>query len=234
MTWFPVYEKMDQKTFLMIGGGTVAARKVNRLRQYFAADQGGTVRIRLLAPETEIAVDAVCTEAAEELKPVTDMPIYVEWIPRAYVSGDETLGDYVIAATDSKELNAEIARRCHRQQIPVNVVDDTSLCTWLFPSLVRRGDLMIGISTGGASPAYAGQLRRQLEETVPENIDLILKRMGEIRQVLPDFASQQKHRSRILSRVLSGMLEGEVSPELSAEKLIRLYISGKGQDLDIS
>ena len=62
---------------------------------------------------------------------------------------------FVVAATDDQNLNREISALCRERRIPVNVVDDREACSFLFPALVRHGDLSVGISTGGASPTAA-------------------------------------------------------------------------------
>ncbi len=75
----------------------------------------------------------------------------------------------VIAAADDTAVNAAVAAQCRAARIPVNTVDDPEHCTFLFPALVRRGALCVGISTGGASPTAAAYVRRRIEAALPED-----------------------------------------------------------------
>ena len=88
--------------------------------------------------------------------------------------GDIDGAALVIAATDDPELNAAVSELCRWENVPVNVVDDIEKCSFVFPSLVRRGELSVGISTGGASPSAAQYIRRGVEQLVPEGFEDIL------------------------------------------------------------
>ena len=83
----------------------------------------------------------------------------------------------------------ELVRQCAREGIPVNVVDDLALCSFVFPALVRRGELSVGISTGGASPSAAQYIRRLVEEQVPDGfeeiLDFLAARRAQLKSALP-------------------------------------------------
>lgn len=179
MTVFPLFENIDHKTFLIIGGGRTAERKVRRLLEF-------TNRIVVIAEETEIKSVRVIRKKAE----LSDLEI----------------GDYVIAATDNREFNASIALYCREHRIPVNVVDDPELCSFIFPAVVKRGDLTVGISTGGTSPAYSSLLRQTLEENLPLHIGGILERMGKLRKTVPTLIPDQKRRASCYREILSQLL----------------------------
>ncbi|MEE3420987.1 MAG: bifunctional precorrin-2 dehydrogenase/sirohydrochlorin ferrochelatase [Lachnospiraceae bacterium] len=179
MTVFPLFENIDRKTFLIVGGGNVARRKVERLLQF-------TNRIVVIAEETDISG--------------------VKVIRRPFALTDLDRGDFVIAATDDRELNQQIAGYCNEHRIPVNVVDDPELCSFIFPSVVKRGDLAIGISTGGTSPAYSQLLRKTLERNLPSQIGGILERMGKLRSVVPQQVPEQERRARCYKEILSELL----------------------------
>ncbi len=179
MTVFPLFENIDRKTFMIIGGGSVAKRKVDRLLAF-------TNRIIVIAEETEIT-------KAKVLK-------------KKFTVSDLESADFVIAATDDRSVNREIAMYCNANRIPVNVVDDPELCSFIFPSVVKRGDLTIGISTGGTSPAYSQLLRKTLEDNLPDHIGTILERMGSLRKTLPKEIPDQRRRSLCYKKILAELL----------------------------
>ncbi len=179
MTVFPLFENIDGKTFVIIGGGSVAKGKVNRLLAF-------TNRIVVIAEETDIT--------------------NVKVLRKKYDHEDLEQADFVIAATDDRSVNQEIAAYCKEHRIPINVVDDPELCSFIFPSVVKRGDLTVGISTGGASPAYSQLLRKTLENNLPDRIGGILERMGKLRRVVPKEIKEQKRRSACYKAILSELL----------------------------
>lgn len=174
MSYFPFFTDISDKTFLIIGGGNVAADKILRLKRF-------TDRI-VIAPETEIEG--------------------VRVIRKEYDSGDLALGDYVVAAVGVRDIDRQIARDCRAAGIPVNVVDDIEYCDFRFPSIVRRGKLTVAISTSGSSPLYARMLRQQLEEMLPENIEQVLDEMQELRERTAEEVADQKERARIYKEAL--------------------------------
>lgn len=80
----------------------------------------------------------------------------------------------------------EISRLCKQYHVPINVVDEPSLCTFFFPALITKGDLTVSVSTGGTSPMAAGYLRRQIEEALPDRTEEILEWLGEERSFLKE------------------------------------------------
>jgi len=194
MTLFPFYEDIEGKSFLVVGGGSVAAEKIVKILKF-------TNNIHVIAPESEI------TEVPVELRPFRDE--------------DLEQCDICIVATSDRALNAHIAALCREQHIPVNVVDDRELCSFIFPSFVKRGALTVSITTSGKSPAYARTLRRQLEEVIPPSIDEILTRMDRYRSLVPQVLTQQKNRSQLYQWILAELLatDNQLSEEAVLEKI---------------
>lgn len=178
MTLFPFFEDIENKTFLVIGGGSVAKGKVERLRQF-------TDSIIVIAKESDID----------------------GFVQKNFEESDLEPADYVIGATDSNVLNEKIYRLCIEKNIPVNIADNPGLCTFIFPSLIKRGDLTIGICTGGKSPAASKYIRREIENVLPENIDGIIEEMGVFREKLKKEVPNQKERSRILKNKLIELMK---------------------------
>ena len=179
MSYFPFFTDISDKTFLIIGGGNVAADKILRLKRF-------TDKIIVIAPETEIEG--------------------VRVIRKEYDSTDLMLGDYIVAAVGVREIDRKIARDCRAAGIPVNVVDDIDYCDFIFPSIVKKGKLTVAISTSGSSPLYARMLREQIEEILPEDIEQILDEMQELREKTAEEVTDQKERARIYREALLAKL----------------------------
>ena len=91
---------------------------------------------------------------------------------------------------------------CKEQDIPVNVVDNQELCSFVFPSLIVQGDLAIGISTAGASPAVATKLRQRIEQMLPNRMEVVLEWLRQQRGWVKENIPEQKRR-RTFYRVLA-------------------------------
>ena len=167
MPLFPIFLDLRGKKVLIVGGGHVALRKAERLAPYGAS-------ITAVAPEFAPGFAALGGVTALE---------------RRFQPGDVDGAALVIAATDDAELNAAVSELCAWEGIPVNVVDDLALCSFVFPALVRRGELSVGISTGGASPSAAQYIRRLVEEQVPDGfeeiLDFLAARRAQLKSALP-------------------------------------------------
>ena len=129
------------------------------------------------------------TAVAPEFAPGFAALSGVTALERRFQPGDVEGAALVIAATDDAELNAAVSELCAWEGIPVNVVDDLALCSFVFPALVRRGELSVGISTGGASPSAAQYIRRLVEEQVPDGfeeiLDFLAARRAQLKSALP-------------------------------------------------
>jgi siroheme synthase-like protein len=179
MTLFPFFEDIENKTFLVVGGGSVAKGKVERLKQF-------TNNIIVVAKETNITG--------------------VKIINKEFDDSDITLGDYVIGATNDSAVNERIYNLCKAKNMPVNIVDNPKLCTFIFPSLIKKGDLTIGITTSGKSPAASQYIRGEIEKIIPDNIEFILDEMNVLRQKLKQDVPNQSDRAKILKEKLAELI----------------------------
>ena len=196
MPYFPMFIDLTGRPCLIVGGGTVAARKAEKLRPY-------SPDLRVVSPKFESNFDG-CT-----------------LLRRPYAPGDEEGMALVIAATDDPTLNRAISEACREKRIPVNVVDDKEFCTFLFPCLVKQGNLSVGISTGGASPTAAVWLKEQVEGLVPEGFDTILQWLEEQRPRLKA-ALPETRRSTVFSGLFSAcMALGRPMTDLELENFLR-------------
>lgn len=140
---YPAYLNLAGRAALVVGGGSVAARKVAALRASGA-------RVTVVAPQ----IDPDLARGAHGAVTVRR---------RAYRAADLRRAWLVIAATNDPAVNRAVAADAARARLFCNVVDQPELCTFQAPAAVRRGLLQIAISTGGASPALAREIRRDLE-----------------------------------------------------------------------
>lgn len=200
MNLFPFFEDIEGKVFLMIGGGKVAERKVMQLRRFRA-------EILVVAPKT--AMEGMRLSIGEtDAGKIKDMVHHAGGIcilERDFLQNDILAADYVIAASDDPALNASAAKACRDRGIPVNVVDAPELCTFIFPGLVKRGSLTVGITTGGSSPSASRLLRERIEEILPDGTEEILERMEKIRKNWKSCPSEQAKKNanrRALLRLL--------------------------------
>lgn len=145
MSLFPMFLKLEGRSCLVVGGGKIGESKIRSLLTAGA-------RVRVVAPSVTRAVSRWAGAGI------------VEWSAQEFQPNDLAAAFLVIAATSSVEVNDFVYREARRRNILCNVVDDPDRCDFYYPSVVRRGDLQIAISTGGSSPALAQRLRRDFEK----------------------------------------------------------------------
>lgn len=179
MAYFPFFVDLSNKKGLVVGGGNVALRKVQKIIEF-------EPELTVIAPEVEKEFGNFQT---------------VEIIKRQYREGDEDNFYFVIAATNNRDVNKLISTRCREKNILVNVVDDPELCSFLFPCLVKEGKLTVGISTSGSSPTAAIEIKKRIREMIPEDFDGILDYLHSEREKLKDNVSSVEERSEILRKL---------------------------------
>jgi len=156
---------MDQRQSVVVGGGSIASRKVQGLLEAGA-------KVRVISPELAPGLEALA--AAGE----------VEALRRPYTPGDLAGAFLAIAATDDPAVNEQVWSEGQRTGCLVNVVDDPQHCNFSLPAVVRRGDMSIAISTGGSSPALARRLRERLEALIPPEYADLTGLLAELRPEL--------------------------------------------------
>ncbi|MBR5753006.1 MAG: bifunctional precorrin-2 dehydrogenase/sirohydrochlorin ferrochelatase [Clostridia bacterium] len=199
MTLFPFFEDITGKTFLLIGGGRVAAGKLEKLLPF-------TDRIRIVAEEAPF-LESFCADRGVPLGTDPEGDVRPVLLQRAFRDEDLDGADYVIGATDDRPLNRHVSELCRQKKLPVNIVDDAELCTFLFPSLVKRGDLVAGITTAGKSPGFGQFVRRTLDEALPENTEDIIDELYALKLQLKQDVPEQADRAKLLKQRLNELLE---------------------------
>jgi len=181
-TGYPAILLLEGRLAVVVGGGRVAERKVRTL-----IDAGAKVRV--VADEVTPGIRARAGGGEIEL------------VDRRYERGDLAGAAAVVAATDDAEVNRGVFAEATEEGIPVNVVDNVSLCTFIAPSIVRRGDLVVAISTGGNAPALAVRIRERLEREFGEEYARFLALMGELREQV-EVPGDQDERAKAWYRVV--------------------------------
>lgn len=157
MKCFPFMKPLEGACVVLVGGGKVALHKAQRLVPF---DVDLIVCAHNVLPELTRLARRVYEEYSSQVLDGADL---------------------VIASTDDPALNARVSADCRLRHIPVNCVDDRENCDFFFPALIVRGEVSIGISTGGASPLLAALLRDRLARALPENLEEIVARAEELR-----------------------------------------------------
>ena len=184
MGYFPFFVDLEGREGLVVGGGAVALRKLQKLLPYGP-------RLTVAAPELLAEIEALpgLTRLRRSFAP-------------AMLEGK----GFVIAATDDREVNRGIAALCRERGIPVNAVDDKEQCTFLFPALVKRGDLTVGVSTAGASPSAAAGVGRRVSERLPEDFGELLDYLASLRPMVRKRVAEE-NRAAVFARLFSACME---------------------------
>lgn len=186
---FPIFLKLDTRHAVVVGGGKIAALRVQQLVR-----SGATVTV-------------ISPEAGAEIKRLAGAGSIV-LVRRAFERTDLSQRCFiVIAATNDPAVQQAVSEEAERNGILCNVVDNPGCSNFYTPAVVERGDLKIAISTSGRSPSLAGKLRQYLEEAVPENAADLAQTVGLLRSKLRleipgDLAAQKKLVGEFIEKVL--------------------------------
>lgn len=159
--FFPININLTNKTCLVVGAGNVAFKKITKLFRFGAkinvvAPQQ-IKEIKLLAKKNKITLYSRCFHA-HDLKNIF----------------------LLILATNNKNLNKEISSLAKRKKILVNVVDDAKLCSFIMPAIIKRGDLVVSISTSAKAPEFSMILRKKLEEIITPEFEYLLNNFAKM------------------------------------------------------
>jgi len=155
--------RLEERRCIVVGGGEVAFRKVESLLD------AGAREVVVISPRLGDGLAQLQRRGR------------IQHLARGYRAGDLKGAFLAIATTDDPEVNEAISEEAEAGGILVNVADDPDHCNFIVPSTLRRGDLVIGLSTGGQSPALAANLRRQLERTFGSEYAAFLELAGNLR-----------------------------------------------------
>lgn len=200
MAYFPFYIDIEKKDILIVGGGAVALRKVEKLLPFNPV-------ITVVSPE-------ICNEIVK---------LGVKTVKRVFADSDLDGMFCVISATNNSQVNEHIYRLCSEKNIPVNTVDDKERCTFIFPALVKKNGITAGITTSGKSPVYAKYIKEQLIQLL-ENINAdTVEVLWKYRAAIKASINNEEERKEIFTRLLNMCVEGALVDDKAVEEIIKEY-----------
>lgn len=183
---YPINLELKDVEITIIGGGDVAYRKCKNF-----LDFGKTVKV-------------VSNKFIDEFYKLKDK---VEMIEDVYKEDYIRNSFIVVAATNNKEINKRVGIYCRKSGKLVNVVDDIELSNYTVPSYVKRGDLLISISTGGKSPSLSSKIKKELEEKYDDSYEEYINTLGELRKQIIKNYEDISARKKMLNGLLNLNLE---------------------------
>ena len=192
MDYFPIFADLKSKPVLVVGGGDIAARKIELLRRAGAR------------------VQVAARELCEELQALADID-QLEWLSTSFDEAQLDSVFLVIAATDDSELNARVFDAANQRHLLANVVDDQPKCSFIFPSIVDRSPLVVAISSSGTAPVLARLLREKLETLLPTNLGQMAEIAGQWRDKVKQRFSKMADRRRFWERAFNGLFASQVA-----------------------
>ena len=191
MVYYPICLNITNKRCVVVGGGEVGARKAEGLIVCGA-------RVTLLSREL--------TPSLAKLKQEGRIDHVKADYEAAYLSG----AFLVIGATDSAEVNSKIADDARALSILVNIADDPGRCDFILPALVRQGDLLLTVATGGKSPALAKKVRTELEASFGREYAILLDIMGKVREERLALGCPAEENKRIFTALANSDLLDQI------------------------
>lgn len=194
MAYFPLFVEIEGKDCAVAGGGKVAYRKIESLLKF-----GG--RVKVVAP-------AFCSE-------ILALKDKVSLVKKEACPEDFEGCFLVIAATNAREVNRGISEYCKMRGIFVNVIDSQEECSFVFPAVVKRGDVSIGITTSGGSPALSAAIRKSVEQSVPEFYGELSEKLKRWRKDLKKRIADEKVRRAVFTKLVEAGIQkgGNLSQE---------------------
>jgi len=183
MRYYPVNLDIKKRKCLVVGGGDVGTRKV----------------ITLL--ECGASVTVVSIKASEKLIKLAESGC-IELKKRPYGESDLEGMFLVICATDNEELNLKVSRDAEKLNMLCNIADRPEACNFILPALVKRGDLVIAVSTSGKSPAFAKKLRKDLEKQYGAEYADFLRLMGAVRTKLLSKSHEPEEHKHLFEKLI--------------------------------
>lgn len=209
MAYFPMFINIENQNCLVVGGGTVAFRKVQVLLDFKAA-------VTVIAPEVQ-----------EKLK--KNLGNHITIYERKFVPEDLRDMTLVVAATDDKEQNHRIAELAKKACIPVNAVDQIEDCSFIFPSYIKKQNVVGAFSSAGNSPVITQYLKEEMREVLDEQLGEINEYMGSVRDAVKAQVPTEPERRKVYQTVFTELLE-EGRTGLKEDELLEI-IKKRGRAL---
>jgi precorrin-2 dehydrogenase/sirohydrochlorin ferrochelatase len=191
--YYPIFMDIEAQSVLVVGGGSIALRKVQAL-----LDHGAIVHIvsPQLIPELKVLInDKTCL-----------------WSEKEYSTEDIQEAILVFSCTEKEDVNAIVSRDAKNLHRPANIVDDPEKCSFIVPSIMEQGDLKIAVSTGGSSPIVARQVRAELQTLYGREMAEYLTLLKTWRNIVKLRLSPEK-RSIFWDRATDGEVRGLIKAQ---------------------
>lgn len=198
MGYFPFFVDVENQNCLVVGGGVVALRKIEKLLPF-------NPNITVVSPKVH-----------KEILSIKNINI----IKRKFDFNDLKEKSFVITATDDKVLNKEIYNSCKENNIPVNTVDDKDNCSFIIPALARNKGVTVAISTSGKSPLYAKYLRKKIENLIQDS-ESIVDNLSKYREKIKNEISLEENRKVAFEKLLEYSLGNESITDVLVDKIIK-------------
>lgn len=227
MAYFPFMVDIKHMKCLVAGGGRIALHKIKILLEY------------------GVGINVVSPEICDEIKQIVHNYGNIRLFEHEFGDGDvinpdinkceisdnngfnsnSRYVDFVIAATNSREINMYIADVCRKYKVPVNAVDIKEVSDFIFPAIIHSDDMVISVSTGGSSPAAAAHIKRRIAQDLPKHYGVLIKKLGEYRGYVLEKVDNIKDRKEIFERLFEYGDEhnAEISEE-EVQKIVEKYI----------
>jgi precorrin-2 dehydrogenase / sirohydrochlorin ferrochelatase len=183
MSYYPIFADLKDKKTVVVGAGNVGQRKIENLLKHGA-------KVSVVSREVTSGLSRLMKERK------------ITYLGREFHEEDLNGAFLVIAATDDPSLNHSVSASARKKGILVNAVDQPVDCTFIVPSILMRGDLVIAISTSGRSPALAKRIREDLENRYGLEYQAFLVLLGKLREEVLKKGFSQKENKAIFERIV--------------------------------
>jgi uroporphyrin-III C-methyltransferase/precorrin-2 dehydrogenase/sirohydrochlorin ferrochelatase len=205
MDYLPIFQNVKGRLCLVVGGGTVGARKAGVLLEAGA-------KVRVVAPEID-----------EDLQAQDNVEVVRARFEPQHLDGVAL----IIAATNDRAVNKQVSELAQARNIPVNVVDDPELCSFIMPAIMDRSPLMVAFSSGGASPVLTRMMRGKLETVIPQNYSHLAGFAERFREEVKKRVTNPAKRRIFWENVFDGVVAEKVltGDEAAAEAMLQQMLA---------
>jgi uroporphyrin-III C-methyltransferase/precorrin-2 dehydrogenase/sirohydrochlorin ferrochelatase len=212
MEYLPLFFSLQEEPVLIVGGGRVALRKARLVIEAGA-------RVSVVSPDIDHELEAMLAENGGT------------WVQDSYRASHLENASIVIVATPDREVNSIVASAARARKLPVNVVDDPALCSFVFPAIIDRSPLVIAVSSSAKSPVLARLVRSKIEALIPAAFGRLAEFTGRFREAIKTAAPAEGQRRRFWEQVVNGPV-GEMvlaGREEDAAAIVQSYIDNPGE-----
>ncbi len=198
MSYFPMFIELKGRRCLVVGGGEIALHKVNVLRDF----------------------GAQLTVVSQDILPEIKQMEFVECREKKFHLSDLNGQQLVVAATDDKEENHRIAQVCKERNLPVNAVDQREDCSFIFPSYLKKGEVVAAFSSGGQSPLVTQYLKTQMVPIMTDLLAKLAERLGDVREVVQAVCPVEERKIVYQEMLSLGLEKGSVPSDEEIMQII--------------